>query len=109
MGRPRDQFATVVWNSENCRAVCKRPEGTTMWVQCRECFTWYHIVCVDWFCSLCRTSQPEVTELQQQVEQMETLLGKREEEVSNALMKVEEEGAMKAQALKSVWELESQL
>lgn len=37
------------------------------------------------------------------------MLGKREEEVANAMIKVDEEAAQKAQAQKSLRELESQL
>merc|ERR1719210_1935518 len=51
----------------------------------------------------------EVGEKKQQVEEMQLLLGKREEEVAQALMKVDEEAAAKANSQKSLRELESQL
>jgi myosin protein heavy chain len=43
------------------------------------------------------------------VEELQLQLGKREEELTQALMKIDEEGAGKAQSQKALRELESQL
>merc|ERR1711879_347879 len=51
----------------------------------------------------------QVTEKKQQVEELQLQLGKREEEVANAMMKVDEEAAGKAHAQKALRELEGQL
>ena len=51
----------------------------------------------------------QVTEKKQQVEELQLLLGKREEEVANAMMKVDEEAAGKANAQKALREMETQL
>ena len=51
----------------------------------------------------------QVAEKKVQVEELQLLLGKREEEVAQALMKVDEEAAAKAQAQKGLRELEAQL
>merc|ERR1719422_251484 len=50
----------------------------------------------------------QVGEKKQQVEEMQLLLGKREEEVAQALMKVDEEEVAQANSQKSLRELESQ-
>jgi len=51
----------------------------------------------------------QVSEKKQQVEELQLLLGKREEEVANSMMKVDEEAAGKANALKALREVETQL
>merc|ERR1719391_1767829 len=51
----------------------------------------------------------QVSEKKQQVEELQLLLGKREEEVANSMMKVDEEAAGRANALKALREVETQL
>ena len=51
----------------------------------------------------------QVAEKKVQVEELQLLLGKREEEVAQALMKVDEEAAAKAQAQKGLRELEAMI
>ena len=43
------------------------------------------------------------------MEEIQLQLGKREEELANAMMRVDEEGAAKAKALKTLREVEAQL
>jgi myosin protein heavy chain len=63
-----------------------------------------------------RKLETEVSDLKEQlnehrlqVEELQLQLGKREEELTQALMKIDEEGAGKAQSQKALRELESQL
>lgn len=51
----------------------------------------------------------QLNERRLQVEELQLQLGKREEELTQALMKIDEEGAGKAQSQKALRELESQL
>lgn len=51
----------------------------------------------------------QVTEKKQQLEELQLVLGKREEEVAQALIKVDEEAAAKAQAQKCLRQLDAQL
>jgi myosin protein heavy chain len=51
----------------------------------------------------------QLNEHRLQVEELQLQLGKREEELTQALMKIDEEGAGKAQSQKALRELESQL
>ena len=48
-------------------------------------------------------------QLFQQVEDLQLQLGKREEELAQAMMRVDEEGAAKAKSLKTLREVEAQL
>merc|ERR1719325_317223 len=56
-----------------------------------------------------RRIETELGDMKQQVEELQLLLGKREEEVANAMMKVDEEAAGKANAQKALREMEGQL
>jgi myosin protein heavy chain len=51
----------------------------------------------------------QLNERRLQVEELQLQLGKREVELTQALMKIDEEGAGKAQSQKALRELESQL
>ena len=56
-----------------------------------------------------RRPQEQLAEKKAQVEDLQLQLAKREEELTQAMMKVDEEAAGKAQAQKAIREVESQL